>query len=351
MDEKQRKENFSMKRHFRLAALLLAVLLLLPGAVAFAAPAIHEIGYPDNYPTTADEDGADAYAGSLNHPQSQYFAIVDFYNMVSGGTLHILEKFETYQQTTEYSCGPACARMVLHRYGVDGFLFSTMSNRVSDIPESLASYPLVLADATDAHNRFPAIVPDEVRIGRDATQRLIDAGLTRIAYIGCTAPLVAQGLRLEGYRQALEHAGIPYRSELVCDVLYNDEALRTVGRLFDEQRPDGVFCFNDSRAWYVYECAARLGLTIGEDVSVVGVDNHPVVSETFSPQLTTVELPHYEMGYWAATKLISMLADSPAEDVRWPATTAPMPPLDAPAPAMIHCTLIERDSVRDTPTD
>ena len=57
------------------------------------------------------------------------------------------------------------------------------------------------------------------------------------------------------------------------------------------------------------------------------------------------------MGYWAATKLISMLADSPAEDVRWPATTAPMPPLDAPTPAMIHCTLIERDSVRDTPTD
>lgn len=110
-----------MKRHIRLAALLLAVLLLLPGAAASAAPALHEIGYPDNYPTTADGDGADAFAGSLNHPESQYFVIVDFYNMVSGGTLHILEKFETYQQTTEYSCGPACARMVLHRYGVDDY--------------------------------------------------------------------------------------------------------------------------------------------------------------------------------------------------------------------------------------
>lgn len=239
----------------------------------------------------------------------------------------------------------------LHRYGVDGFLFSTMSNRVTDIPETLASYPLVLADATDARNRFPSIVPDEVRIGRDATQRLIDAGLTRIAYIGCTAPLVAQGLRLEGYRQALEGAGIAYREELVCDVLHNDEALHTVGRLFDEQRPDGVFCFNDSRAWYVYECAARRGLAIGSDVSVVGVDNHPVVSETFSPQLTTVELPHYEMGYWAATKLISLLSDSPRAEVQWPHTTAPMPPLDTPTPAMIHCTLIERDSVRDTPKD
>jgi len=137
----------------------------------------------------------------------------------------------------------------------------------------------------------------------------------------------------------------------VCDVLYNDEALHTVGRLFDEQRPDGVFCFNDSRAWYVYECAARRGLAIGSDVSVVGVDNHPVVSETFSPQLTTVELPHYEMGYWAATKLISLLSDSPRAEVQWPHTTAPMPPLDTPTPAMIHCTLIERDSVRDTPKD
>ena len=40
-------------------------------------------------------------------------------------------------------------------------------------------------------------------------------------------------------------------------------------------------------------------LVVGRDVSVIGVDNHRVFAEALEPQLTTVELPHYEMGYWA----------------------------------------------------
>ena len=105
-----------MKRTCRFAALL-----LLPGTAALAAPALHEIAYPENYPSTADEYGADAYGGSLNHPQSAYYIINDFYNMVSGGSLHILEKFETCQQTAEYSCGPSSALMVLYRFGADDY--------------------------------------------------------------------------------------------------------------------------------------------------------------------------------------------------------------------------------------
>lgn len=234
----------------------------------------------------------------------------------------------------------------LVRHGVDGFLFSAMSNRICDIPDVLAEHPLVLADASDADDRFPAIIPDEFRIGYDATTRLIRAGLNRIAYLGCSAPMIAQDGRLAGYRQALLDGGLDYDESLVCDVLYHDAALARVEQLFDEAHPDGVFCFNDSRAWYVYECAARRGLTIGRDVSVVGVDNHPVVSETFSPQLTTIELPHYEMGYWAAAKLITMIDSDNTSFQQWPHTTAPLPPLDAPSPVQIHCTMLERDSVR-----
>ena len=77
--------------------------------------------------------------------------------------------------------------------------------------------------------------------------------------------------------------------------------------MFDAEHPDGFFCFNDARAWYVYECAARRGLTVGKDISVVGVDNHRVFAETLEPMLTTVELPHFEMGYWAVAKLVSII--------------------------------------------
>lgn len=235
----------------------------------------------------------------------------------------------------------------LKRYGVDGFMYAKMSNRYVDVPDSLRDWPLVLVDATDREGRFASIEPDEFRIAYDATKRLIDAGCERIAYIGCLEPLIAQAGRLEGYRRALEDAGRAFDESLVANVLNNGPALKAVSDLFDRAHPDGAFCFNDARAWYVYECAARRGLTIGRDVSVVGVDNHRVFAETLAPRLTTVELPHYEMGYWAAVKLVSMIEpDRDLAAFERPKTTAPLPALDVPMPAKIHCTLVEKESVR-----
>jgi len=200
----------------------------------------------------------------------------------------------------------------LKRYGVDGFLYAKMSNRFTDVPKPLHDYPLVLVDATDRTGRYASIEPDETLIGYDATKRLIDACCASIAYIGCSEPMLAQQGRLEGYRRALLEAGMPFDESLVVAVPNNGPALQTVTDLFERRRPDGYFCFNDARAWYVYENAARRGLVVGRDVSVVGVDNHRVFAETLEPQLTTVELPHYEMGYWATRKLVSLIEGSGA---------------------------------------
>ena len=86
-----------------------------------AVPEVHAIAVPEDYPTAQDEDGADAYAGALDHADSAYYAINDYYNMSSGNGLHILSHFDTYQQTTEYTCGAASALMVLHWFGEDRF--------------------------------------------------------------------------------------------------------------------------------------------------------------------------------------------------------------------------------------
>ena len=86
-------------------------------AAADVTPEIHAIAYPEDYPTASDEYGASAFAGSLNHGDSKYYIIHDFYNMTSGDGLHILSNFETYQQTTEYTCGAASALMVLNWFG------------------------------------------------------------------------------------------------------------------------------------------------------------------------------------------------------------------------------------------
>ena len=81
-------------------------------------PALHTIVPDTGMDTLDDTNGADAFRNSLDHPDSRYYIPHDFYNMESDAGLHILSHFETYQQTTEYSCGCAAALMVLVYYGI-----------------------------------------------------------------------------------------------------------------------------------------------------------------------------------------------------------------------------------------
>ena len=75
------------------------------------------IPYPEKYGDKPQKDGASSFCGITDHDKSRYYVTNDFYNMKSEGTLHILEHFETYQQTKEYTCGAASALMVLNWYG------------------------------------------------------------------------------------------------------------------------------------------------------------------------------------------------------------------------------------------
>ena len=98
--------------------LLTAVLLLMLCAPLGAHSAEKQervIPYPGGYITKVS--GASAYGGKANHASSPYFAHPDFYTMQSKGSLTILPRFKTYQQSREYSCGPAAALMVAWHFG------------------------------------------------------------------------------------------------------------------------------------------------------------------------------------------------------------------------------------------
>ena len=83
----------------------------------YELPQLHTIAYPEKYLSKLKEDGASAFSGKVNHANSRYYVFNDYYNMQSDETLHILSHFETYQQTTEFTCGAACALMVLNWFG------------------------------------------------------------------------------------------------------------------------------------------------------------------------------------------------------------------------------------------
>lgn len=77
----------------------------------------YTIPYPAKYGNCPAMEGASSFGGTTDHLQSRYYVANDFFQMKSEGTLHILTQFQTYQQTTEYTCGAASSLMVLNWFG------------------------------------------------------------------------------------------------------------------------------------------------------------------------------------------------------------------------------------------
>lgn len=155
------------------------------------------------------------------------------------------------------------------------------------------------------------------RVSPDVAERVHDIA----AELGYLTNRLASGLRTSSTRT------IGFLSDEVATTPF---AARMPAFFDKHPDVDGFFCFNDTRAWTIYTEATRRGLIIGKDIAVVGVDNHQVVAEALDPPLSTVELPHYEMGYWTVGKLVSLIegeAPDPFPRAGYPVEKVQPPPL------------------------
>jgi LacI family transcriptional regulator len=176
------------------------------------------------------------------------------------------------------------------------------------------------------------VVPDEVAGARAAVRELLDHGHRRIALAHNREAVPAAEERLRGYRGTLAASGIAFDPALVApDDSTTEGGRRALARLLDlPERPTAVFCFNDRMAMGAYEVAAARGLRIPEDLSIVGFDDQPEIAAALLPGLTTVALPHHEMGTWAVEALLG----------RPPPASG-----DAAVERRMPCPLIRRQSV------
>lgn len=145
---------------------------------------------------------------------------------------------------------------------------------------------------------------NNVAIGRQATRHLIDAGRTRIAHV--YGPINSTALqRIEGYRQALRHAGQPVRDEYLRGGGETDSiAERSMRELCDlENPPDAVFCYNDAVAAACMRILMGCSLKVPDDVALVGVGNTRFSDVLWSP-LTTIDQCADRIGDMAATGLL-----------------------------------------------
>lgn len=200
----------------------------------------------------------------------------------------------------------AIAMMLEHQ--VRGILYSTWYHREIAVPPTLQQSETVLVNCFTADGSFPAVVPDEEQGGRTATAELIAAGHRRIAFVNTTTPSPARDGRRAGYRAALVEAGIAVDEALEFDADPAQEGGYDIAAAVVDSGATGVFCHNDRVAMGLYDGLRERGVRIPEDIAVIGFDNQDVIAAHLRPPLSTVALPHYELGAAGVRTLLGLEA-------------------------------------------
>jgi LacI family transcriptional regulator len=168
--------------------------------------------------------------------------------------------------------------------------------------------PFVVVDPTgEPLHDTPSVGATNWNGGLTATRHLIGLGHRRIAVIGGPESILCSRARVDGYRAAMDEAGVPLDPGVISHGGFNvDEGLvRARALLSAPDRPTAIVTGNDLQALGVYQAARELRLHIPEDVSVVGFDDLPV-AQWVSPPLTTIRQPLVEMAVTAAELTLSM---------------------------------------------
>lgn len=200
---------------------------------------------------------------------------------------------------------------------VDGLVFAAMYTRKVAIPKLLRSRPAVLLNAVPARPApLVSVVPDEVAAGRTAARTLLDAGHRDGIYLIGAGPRPGQGPvgslaaveRLQGIREVLAETGVRAAGAVACPDWEPELGQAAVRSLVDAGAPlQALVCFNDRLAVGAYNALAEAGLRVPTDVSVISFDDDPM-SLWVEPQLTTIAIPHYDLG----RRSIELLLDGAA---------------------------------------
>lgn len=175
-------------------------------------------------------------------------------------------------------------------------------------PNTAISVPVVAVDPHYGPNWLPTIDCDSFGGAVSATQHLIELGHTRIAFLGGRKELDSSQLREAGFREAMRLAGIQVDEELVRDSRYDPDVAYTVcdALLSLPEPPTAVFAANDVTAMRAIAAAQARGLTVPDDLSVVGFDDIPDATLS-TPSLTTLRQPLQAMGEAAMRMLLDIL--------------------------------------------
>jgi LacI family transcriptional regulator len=217
---------------------------------------------------------------------------------------------------------------------VDAILFAAVGTRRVTLPDPLSQVPTVLVNCYLTDASLPSVMPDDEDGGYRATRMLLDAGHREIAYLAGRPGAWATRARVRGYRRALTEQGLDPKQQIVRFGNYMADSGYDLTRqvLAGPSLPTALLCGNDRMALGAYLALGEAGLQVPRDMSVVGYDDQPTLAGEIHPRLSTVRLPYYRMGWWAAEQLLSRQVGSLPAQTLIPAEVVPRDSVAAPRP-------------------
>ncbi|KFI44725.1 transcriptional regulator, LacI family [Bifidobacterium bohemicum] len=221
---------------------------------------------------------------------------------------------------------------------LDGAIFSPLELGQEDVAQLEVDYPLVLIGERIFTDKVDHIATENVEGAKRATGYLVQTGCRRVAVLGVHPgeKVGSAGLRFQGYKEALEENGIDFDERLVvpAGMWHRSDGVSAMNELLDSGvKPDGVVALNDMLASGAMHAIQMHGLSVPEDISVIGFDNSDD-SQYLSPALTTIA-PGLEAVARLSVKVLKNRIDGVA-------------PFDSTDPVFrkVSSTLIVRDSTR-----
>jgi DNA-binding LacI/PurR family transcriptional regulator len=252
--------------------------------------AIEELGYTVNVSARNLRRGQTGIIGlAIPDLQMPYFA------QLSSLVIEEAKKngLRVIVEPTQYSReGEFDALLGSQQSMMDGLIYSPLQLGLDDIKDLKLDYPMVLVGERVFTDRFDHIATENVEGAKRATQYLLKTGCRKVAVLG-THPgeeIGSAALRLRGYKEALEEAGLEFDPHLESPAgfWHRSNGVEAMTQLLDSGvEVDGVVALNDMLASGAMHTIQMRGLRIPDDISVVGFDNSDD-SQYLSPALTSI---------------------------------------------------------------
>jgi len=193
---------------------------------------------------------------------------------------------------------------------IDGVIVSSM--RIGDpIVDALSvsNMPFILIGRHPTDLSVSYVDVDNILASRRVVSHLLGNGRRRIATITGNQDMIVGQDRLEGYRQALNMAGISAEPELEIEGFFTQDGGYQAMRNLLDKNVDAIFAASDSMALGAIKAIQDAGLRVPDDIAVVGFEDAPFAVDT-NPPLTTVRQPTDKLGSYAVEMLVELIESS-----------------------------------------